>query len=84
MEPLILGWLATFLFSLALATQIAKTLRTKVTSGVSAYLFVLNLVANVIALVYATLIGQPPLQIKYILGILVSGVGLVVYWRYRD
>lgn len=80
---MILGWIATTLFSLAIVAQIARTIRTKTTEGVSPLLFLTNLGANVIALAYATLIGQPPLQIKYVIGILVSALYLCVYAAYR-
>lgn len=83
MEPVFLGWIATTLFSLAIVAQISKTLRLKRTDGVSALLFVTNLIANIVALAYATLIGQPPLQTKYIIGIVVSIAYLCVYVRYR-
>jgi uncharacterized protein with PQ loop repeat len=83
MDPMILGWIATTIFSMAIVFQINKTIRTKTTDGVSAMLFVANLVGNVVALVYATMIGQPPLQIKYIIGLIVSAIGITVYLIYH-
>jgi uncharacterized protein with PQ loop repeat len=83
MEPVVLGWIATAIFSLALVSQILKTIRTKTTDGLSAMLFVANLVGNIVALIYATMILQPPLQIKYLIGIVVSAVGVVIYLIYH-
>jgi MtN3 and saliva related transmembrane protein len=62
----ILGWVATFLFSIMVLPQIIKTIRSKDTTGVSLGLFVLYLNANIIALIYAFMIDQSPLIIIYI------------------
>lgn len=75
----ILGWVATFLFSVALIPQIYKTLKTRSAEGISSPLFIINLVANVIALVYALLIQQGPLVLKYIVALLLTTLYLVVY-----
>jgi len=56
-----LGWIATFLFSVMLIPQIIKTIKSKDTKGVSLLLFIIYLIANVIALIYAVMIAQPPL-----------------------
>jgi len=60
----ILGWTATTLFSAMLIPQIVKTIRLKDTKGVSIALFIVYLIANIIALTYAFLINQSPLKIK--------------------
>ena len=78
----ILGWVATTLFSIALIPQIVKTLKRKSTEGVSVLLFIIFLVANIIALFYALLISQLPLIIKYILGILESVFYIIVFVIY--
>lgn len=78
----ILGWIATFLFSVMVIPQMIKTMRTKDTSGVSLLLFVIYLVANVIALWYAFLIYQPPLIIKYVIAIVTTVVYIGLYWLY--
>ncbi len=78
----ILGWVATTLFSIALIPQIVKTLKRKSTEGVSVWLFIIFLVANIIALFYALLISQLPLIIKYILGILESVFYIIVFVIY--
>ena len=59
----VLGWIATILFSIMMVPQMIKTIRTKNTEGVSLLLFVIYLIANFIALVYAFLIEQVPLII---------------------
>jgi len=41
----IIGWIATFLFSIMVLPQMLKTIKTKETSGVSLGLFVIYLVA---------------------------------------
>ena len=81
----ILGWVATILFSIMIIPQMIKTLRTRDTSGVSLLLFVIFLVANVIALIYAILIAQPPLIIKYILAIIttVAYIGIFFYFYFH-
>jgi len=45
-------------------------------------LFVTYLVANIIALVYAFLISQPPLQVKYSIAIATSILYLSVFFYY--
>ena len=84
----ILGWIATFLFSVMVIPQIIKTVRTKDTSGVSLLLFITYLVANVVALAYAFLIYQPPLIIKYIIAIVTTviyvGLFLVYYKKKKE
>jgi len=78
----VLGWIATTLFSVAMIPQIVKTLKRKNTSGVSIWLFIIFFIANIIALVYALLIIQTPLIIKYILGLVESSFYLVVFAIY--
>lgn len=78
----LLGWTATTLFSVALVPQIIKTLKRKSTEGVSVWLFVIFFIANIIALIYALLIIQPPLIIKYVLGILESVFYIIVFAIY--
>ena len=81
----ILGWVATILFSVMVIPQIIKTIRLKDTSGVSLLLFVIYLIANIVALVYASLIYQPPLIFKYIIAIVttVFYIGLFCVYRKR-
>ena len=57
----VLGWLATFLFTVCFIPQIIKTLKTKTVEGLSFWLLFIQFVANIIALWYASLIAQPPL-----------------------
>lgn len=79
-----LGWIATFLFSVMVIPQIIKTITLKDTKGVSLLLFIIYLIANVIALVYAFMIHQMPLIIKYIIAIVTTVVYIilfVVYYR---
>lgn len=77
-----LGWIATTLFSVAMFPQIIKTLRRKSTDGVSIWLFIIFFIANIIALIYALLIIQTPLIIKYILGIVESTFYIIVFAVY--
>ena len=78
----VLGWFATILFSIMLIPQIIKTIKLKNTSGVSLLLFVTYLIANVIALIYAFMINQPPLVFKYLLGIITAEIYLIIYLKY--
>lgn len=78
----ILGWIATILFTLMLLPQIIKTIRTKSTKGVSLALFVIYLIANLIAFIYAIMINEPPLIIKYDLAILTAIFYITIYGIY--
>ncbi|MEK7511131.1 MAG: PQ-loop repeat-containing protein [Patescibacteria group bacterium] len=75
----ILGWTATFLFTVCYIPQIIKTLTTRTVDGLSFWLLFLQLVANVVALTYATLITQAPLQVKYVLAMAFLMVTIGVY-----
>ena len=81
----VLGWTATFLFSIMVLPQIIKTIKSKDTSGVSLLLFIIFLIANIIALVYAIMIYQRPLIIKYIIAIIstIIYIGIFLYYSYR-
>lgn len=61
-----------------------KTIKLKDTSGVSLLLFIIYFVANIIALVYAFLIYQLPLMIKYIIALLTTIIYLGLYWIYHN
>ncbi|MSU73611.1 PQ-loop repeat-containing protein [Candidatus Kaiserbacteria bacterium] len=78
-DALSLGWLATFLFTVCYIPQIIKTFKTKSVEGLSFALLFIQFVANIVALWYATLINQPPLIIKYVLGILFLIICMGVY-----
>ena len=76
-----LGWIATVLFTACYIPQIIKTRRTKTVEGLSFLLLFLQFVGNIVALFYATLIAQPPLQVKYTLALLFLSVCLFLYIR---
>ena len=78
----ILGWVATFLFSIMIIPQIIKTIKLKDTSGVSLLLFVIYLIANIIALIYAFMISQMPLIIKYVIAIITTVFYIALYYVY--
>lgn len=78
----ILGWIATFLFSIMVIPQIIKTIKSKDTNGVSLLLFIIFLIANIIALVYAIMISQPPLIIKYIVAIVTTIIYIAIFLFY--
>lgn len=61
----LLGWIATILFTICYVPQIVKTIRTRNIDGVSIWMFIVQFIGNIIALVYATLISQPPIIFKY-------------------
>ena len=81
-----LGWTATILFSIMVVPQMVKTLNSRDTKGVSLMLFVIFLIANVIALVYAILIAEKPLIIKYIIAIetTIAYIGIYFYYRAKN
>jgi uncharacterized protein with PQ loop repeat len=69
----ILGWTATTLFTICYIPQMIKTYKTKTIDGLSFRLLFISFVANIVALCYATLIKQWPLQVKYILAMVFLG-----------
>ncbi len=75
----ILGWIATFLFSIMIIPQMVKTYRSKDTSGVSLLMFIIFLIANIIALTYALFIKQFPLIVKYIIALVTTIIYLILY-----
>ena len=78
----VLGWVATGLFSLMIIPQMIKTIKSKNTKGVSLLLFLVFLVANIIALVYALLINQFPLILKYEIAILETLIYIIIFAYY--
>ena len=78
----VLGWIATFLFSIMIIPQMIKTIKSKDTNGVSLLLFVIFLVANIIALIYAIMIAQPPLIIKYTIAIVTTVAYILIFFYY--
>src|SRR3989344_9374033 len=80
--PQVLGWIATFLFSIMIIPQMIRTVKSKDTSGVSLMMFVIFFIANIIALTYALLINQVPLIIKYIIALATTMIYLTLYGVY--
>ncbi len=78
----LLGWIATFLFSIMVIPQIIKTIRLKDTNGVSLLSYIIFLTANIIALIYAIMISQPPLIIKYIIAIITTLIYIIIFLFY--
>ncbi len=79
----ILGYTATFLFSIMCIPQIMTTLKTNSVKDVSLSMFIIGFIANVIALFYAYLIGQTPLIIKYVVALIGIGIYLFVYFKVK-
>ena len=79
----ILGYIATAMFSLMYIPQMYKTIKTKSIDDVSLVMFIVGFVANIDALVYATMIGQRPLQIKYTIALVAIGAYLVIYYNIK-
>lgn len=79
----ILGWISTFLFSIMVIPQIVKTVKSKSTDGVSLPLFIIYFIANIIALVYAFMISQPPLIFKYVTAIITTAIYLTIFFLYH-
>ncbi len=80
----ILGWTATFLFSVMIIPQMIRTIKMKDTSGVSLMMFIIFLIANMIALAYALLIHQFPLIFKYIVALITTVIYLILYTIYHQ
>lgn len=64
--------------------QMIRTIKLKDTQGVSLLMFIIFLIANIIALIYAFLIGQFPLIIKYILALVTTMIYIVLYVIYSQ
>lgn len=77
-----LGWTATFLFSIMIIPQMIRTIKSKDTTGVSLLMFIIFLIANIIALSYALLIHQFPLIIKYIIALITTVIYIILYVIY--
>ena len=75
----VLGWTATILFTICYIPQMIKTYRTKTIDGLSFRLLLISFIANIVALCYATLIKQRPLQIKYTLAMVFLGGCIYLY-----
>ncbi len=78
-----LGWTQMILFSFITLPQIFKTIRTGIIDGVSISVYFILVIANIIALWYAILIGERPLIAKYIIGIIVGAIYLLVYYHHK-
>lgn len=76
------GWLNMLLFSLVTFPQIYKTIKTKTVDGVSIAVYYLIVVANIDAWIYAFLINQKPLLVKYTIGLITALTYLYVYYKY--
>lgn len=79
----VLGYIATFLFSVMYIPQIIKTVKLQSVTDVSLVMYILGFVANIIALIYALMIHQTPLVVKYIIGIVAVSIYLGVYIKVR-
>ena len=56
-----------------------KTYKSQTVEGLSFLLLFISFIANIIALVYATLIKQEPLQVKYFLGLIFLAIAIGIY-----
>lgn len=74
-----LGWTATILFTVCYVPQIIKTIKTNSIEGLSFLLLFISFVANIIAFVYAVLIHQRPLQVKYTLAMIFLAITIGAY-----
>ena len=77
----VLGWTATALFTICYIPQMIKTYRTGTIDGLSFRLLLISFIANIIALCYATLIKQRPLQIKYTLAMIFLSGCIYLYLK---
>ena len=77
----ILGWTATVLFTICYVPQMLKTFRTKTVDGLSFRPLFISFIANIVALWYATLLQQPPLQVKYVLALVFLAGCIYLYLK---
>ena len=75
----IFGWTATALFTICYVPQMIKTWKTKSIEGLSFRLLAISFMANIVAFCYATLIQQPPLQVKYVLAMVFLAPCIALY-----
>lgn len=80
----ILGYVATFLFSIIMVPQVIKTLKRNSVKDISLSMLVISLLANGVALWYAVLIQQMPLMVKYIIAGTVMIAYLGLYFKIRS
>ena len=78
-----LGWTQMVLFSIITIPQIIKTGRTGVIDGISISVYYILILANLVALWYAVLINQDPLKVKYLIGIVIGSLYLIVYYYHK-
>ena len=78
-----LGYIATVLFTLILVPQFMKTYISKDITGVSLGSYIILLVANIIALMYAVMIKQNPLVLKYSVAIVIVIAYLILFFKVK-
>lgn len=59
-----------------------KTIRTKNVEGVSIIPFWILAIANIDALIYAILISQNPLLVKYLIGLASAAIYIFIFYKY--
>jgi uncharacterized protein with PQ loop repeat len=79
----VFGWTATIIFSAMIVPQLIKTIITKTTKGVSITLYIMYFVGNCIAICYATMIQQQPLQIKYTWALGITATYIIFYYKIK-
>lgn len=80
----LLGYLATFLFSVVMIPQVIKTLQRNSVKDISLSMLVISLLANCVALWYAILIHQMPLIVKYVIAGTVLIAYICLYFKIRN
>ncbi len=80
---LLLGWGATILFTICYIPQIIKMEKTKKVEDISFLFFFIQFIANMIALVYAIMINQTPLVVKYGAALVMLLVVLYYYYKFK-
>lgn len=79
-----LGWLATILFTLCYFPQIIKIIKTKKVKDLSFLFFFIQVLANIVALCYAIMIKQGPLEFKYIAALVLDLIIVFFYIKYKE
>jgi uncharacterized protein with PQ loop repeat len=69
------------MFTVCYVPQVIKTVRSGTVDGVSVSLFVIQFLANIVALVYALMIDQPALIVKYALALVLVGAVLMAIYQ---
>lgn len=83
MKTELIGWGASALLLMTIVSQLVKQWRARSSEGVSYLLFVGQILASVLFVVYSALIGDAVFIVTNALMLASAVVGLGITWRFR-